>query len=234
MLQGGKLPSANISPLKFEKKREQPLVKNCIATGLPVVFCALLLADGYAVGGDPDGSPGSPGQHSSVSGITLLTLPGSEYDSSSSSPSSPGDTTLLGNDFVFFTAFVTAFLFNWIGFLLLMCFCHTIAARYGALSGFGLSLTKWTLIVKRSTDLTNAFAMRHGGGGHHHHPHSDDMNGGAGSIFGDGGGSGGGGGPGGAGGVDGNSWLWWLIMAFGLLICVRAIVQVKAKKTLFL
>lgn len=62
-----------------------------------------------------------------------------------------------------------AFLFNWIGFLLLMCFCHTIASRYGALSGFGLSLTKWTLIVKHSTDL----ASRE------------------------------------------NSWLWWLIMAFG-------------------
>lgn len=63
-----------------------------------------------------------------------------------------------------------AFLFNWIGFLLLMCFCHTIASRYGALAGFGLSLTKWTLIVKHSTDL----ASRE------------------------------------------NSWLWWLIMAFGL------------------
>ena len=25
--------------------------------------------------------------------------------------------------------------------------------RYGALAGFGLSLAKWTLIVKRSTDL---------------------------------------------------------------------------------
>jgi len=65
-----------------------------------------------------------------------------------------------------------AFLFNWIGFLLLMCFCHTIASRYGALAGFGLSLTKWTLIVKHSTDL----ASRE------------------------------------------NSWLWWLIMAFGLYI----------------
>ena len=40
-----------------------------------------------------------------------------------------GDAALLGNDFVFCTAFVTAFLFNWVGFLLLMCFCHTIAAR---------------------------------------------------------------------------------------------------------
>jgi len=64
-----------------------------------------------------------------------------------------GDSALLGNDFVFCTAFITAFLFNWVGFLLLMCFCHTIAARYGALAGFGLSLAKWTLIVKRSTDL---------------------------------------------------------------------------------
>lgn len=93
-----------------------------------------------------------------------------------------------------------AFLFNWIGFLLLMCFCHTIASRYGALSGFGLSLAKWTLIVKHSTELA-----------------SHD-----------------------------NSWLCWLIMAFGnynfltyrcwiiviivnnvagLLICVRAIIQ---------
>lgn len=89
------------------------------------------------------------------------------------------ENSLLGTDFMFFTAFLVAFLFNWIGFLLLMCFCHTIAARYGALSGFGLSLAKWTLIVKHSTELAS---------------HE-------------------------------NSWLWWLIMAFGLLICVRAIVQ---------
>lgn len=66
------------------------------------------------------------------------------------------DLALLGNDFVFFTAFLTAFLFNWVGFMLLMCFCHTIAARYGALAGFGLSLAKWTLIVKRSTDLVTS------------------------------------------------------------------------------
>ncbi|XP_029170076.1 NEDD4 family-interacting protein 1-like isoform X1 [Nylanderia fulva] len=89
------------------------------------------------------------------------------------------ESGLLGTDFMFFTSFLVAFLFNWIGFLLLMCFCHTIASRYGALAGFGLSLTKWTLIVKHSTDL----ASRE------------------------------------------NSWLWWLIMAFGILICVRAIIQ---------
>ncbi|KDR09659.1 hypothetical protein L798_00765 [Zootermopsis nevadensis] len=95
------------------------------------------------------------------------------------SPDGDTESGLLGTDFMFFTAFLVAFLFNWIGFLLLMCFCHTIAARYGALSGFGLSLAKWTFIVKHSTE----FASRE------------------------------------------NSWLWWLIMAFGLLICVRAIIQ---------
>ncbi|XP_003490680.1 NEDD4 family-interacting protein 1-like [Bombus vosnesenskii] len=89
------------------------------------------------------------------------------------------ESTLLGTDFMFFTAFLVAFCFNWIGFLLMMCFCHTIASRYGALSGFGLSLSKWTFIVKHSTDL----ASRE------------------------------------------NSWLWWLIMGFGVLICARAIIQ---------
>ena len=91
------------------------------------------------------------------------------------------DLALLGTDLAFFTAFLTAFLFNWVGFLLLMCFCHTIAARYGALAGFGLSLSKWTLIVKRSTELVK----------------------------------------------DENAWLWWLVLAFGILICLRACAQVK-------
>ncbi|OWR44580.1 NEDD4 family-interacting protein 1 [Danaus plexippus] len=86
---------------------------------------------------------------------------------------------LLGTDIMFLTSFFVAFLFNWIGFLLLMCFCHTVASRYGALAGFGLSLAKWTLIVKHSTELAS---------------HE-------------------------------NSWLWWLIMAFGIVICVRAVVQ---------
>ena len=65
--------------------------------------------------------------------------------------------------------------FSQVGFMLLMCFCHTIAARYGALAGFGLSLAKWTLIVKRNTDLVR----------------------------------------------DENAWLWWLVLAFGFLICIR-------------
>lgn len=97
-----------------------------------------------------------------------------------------GDNSLLGTDIMFVTAFLIAFLFNWIGFLMLTCFCHTVAARYGALSGFGLSLAKWTLIVKNSTDFAS---------------HE-------------------------------NSWLWWLIMLFGFLICIRALVQyISIKRT---
>ena len=61
-------------------------------------------------------------------GFTLLTFPMNEDDSNGTTGSELADTTLLGNDFVFFTAFTTSFLFNWIGFLLTMCFCRTIAA----------------------------------------------------------------------------------------------------------
>lgn len=146
----------------------------------PVLISALRNAHGQAtfitiesgaggVGGTgPDGQPRSHGR-----GATELTP-------------ADVDNTLLGTDFMFLAAFIVAFLFNWIGFLMLTCFFHTIAARYGALSGFGLSLAKWTLIVKKSTDLAS---------------HE-------------------------------SSWLWWLIMSFGCLICVRALVQyVSIKRT---
>ncbi|XP_065201221.1 NEDD4 family-interacting protein 2 isoform X2 [Planococcus citri] len=93
-------------------------------------------------------------------------------------PNPDPESKLLGTDFMFGVAFFLALVFNWVGFLLLMCFCHTVAARYGALSGFGLSLAKWTIIVKNSTESP---------------PH--------------------------------NAWLWWLITAFGLLICIRSLFQ---------
>lgn len=128
---------------------------------------------------DPPGATTGVG---AGSGLTFITIDASEADNLTNA----NDNNLLGTDIMFITAFVVAFLFNWIGFLMLTCFCHTIAARYGALSGFGLSLAKWTLIVKHSTDLAS---------------HE-------------------------------NSWLWWLIMAFGFLICVRALIQyVSIKRT---
>lgn len=125
--------------------------------------------------------PGRTTHHTpSGAAVTFIAIDAADAENIAS------DNSLLGTDLMFVTAFLIAFLFNWIGFLMLTCFCHTIAARYGALSGFGLSLAKWTLIVKHSTDLAS---------------HE-------------------------------NSWLWWLIMAFGFLICVRALVQyVSIKRT---
>lgn len=125
--------------------------------------------------------PGRGPHHPSNNGaVTLIAIEASDTDNITN------DNSLLGTDIMFVVAFLIAFLFNWIGFLMLTCFCHTIAARYGALSGFGLSLAKWTLIVKHNTDLA-----------------SHD-----------------------------NTWLWWLIMGFGFLICIRALVQyVSIKRT---
>lgn len=51
--------------------------------------------------------------------------------------------------------FSVAFLFNWIGFFLSFCLTTSAAGRYGAISGFGLSLVKWILIVRvRDADIT--------------------------------------------------------------------------------
>jgi len=117
---------------------------------------------------------GPGGVRSAQPALTFIAIDASDPENSLSTTDN-----LLGTDIMFITAFMVAFLFNWIGFLMLTCFCHTIAARYGALSGFGLSLAKWTLIVKHSTDLAS---------------HE-------------------------------NSWLWWLICAFGFLIAIRALIQ---------
>ncbi|XP_029407302.2 NEDD4 family-interacting protein 1 isoform X2 [Bactrocera dorsalis] len=114
--------------------------------------------------------------------LTFIAIDASDAENLTSN----NDNSVLGTDAMFILAFMVAFLFNWIGFLMLTCFCQTIAARYGALSGFGLSLAKWTLIVKNSTELAS---------------HE-------------------------------NSWLWWLTMAFGFLICIRAFLQyISIKRT---
>lgn len=58
-----------------------------------------------------------------------------------------------------------AFLFNWIGFCLSFCLTNTIAGRYGAICGFGLSLIKWILIVRvrlMRGDVSEAFRWKCG------------------------------------------------------------------------
>lgn len=70
---------------------------------------------------------------------------------------SDADQLRVGNDGIFMLAFFMAFLFNWIGFCLSFCLTNTIAGRYGAICGFGLSLIKWILIVRFSEYFTGYF-----------------------------------------------------------------------------
>jgi hypothetical protein len=51
------------------------------------------------------------------------------------------------------------FFFNWIGLLACMCFIRSIAGRFGALSGFGLSLVKWVVIIKVGAEHAKVEAM---------------------------------------------------------------------------
>lgn len=70
---------------------------------------------------------------------------------------SDADQLRVGNDGIFMLAFFMSFLFNWIGFCLSFCLTNTIAGRYGAICGFGLSLIKWILIVRFSDYFTGYF-----------------------------------------------------------------------------
>ncbi|XP_029703887.1 NEDD4 family-interacting protein 1-like isoform X2 [Takifugu rubripes] len=67
------------------------------------------------------------------------------------------DQLRIGNDGIFMLTFFMAFLFNWIGFFLSFCLTTSAAGRYGAISGFGLSLIKWVLIVRFSTYFPGYF-----------------------------------------------------------------------------
>lgn len=87
----------------------------------------------------------------------------------------------LGTDGMFLCTFMIAFLFNWLGLLASMCITHSVAGRFGAVAGFGLSMVKWVAIVKH-----NNWA---------------------------------------AGIADGDSWLWWMLIALGFLIFFRGCLQ---------
>ncbi|XP_013401033.1 NEDD4 family-interacting protein 1 [Lingula anatina] len=60
------------------------------------------------------------------------------------------DELTLGTDGIFMCTFLIAFLFNWFGLLFAMCASTTIAGRFGAFAGFGLSMVKWVAIVQHS------------------------------------------------------------------------------------
>ncbi|XP_071485730.1 NEDD4 family-interacting protein 1-like [Diadema antillarum] len=56
----------------------------------------------------------------------------------------------LGSDMIFTLSFIMAFIFNWIGFVFAYCLSMSMAGRYGALSGFGASMVKWSIIAMNS------------------------------------------------------------------------------------
>uniref|UniRef100_A0A7M4EMA1 Nedd4 family interacting protein 1 n=1 Tax=Crocodylus porosus TaxID=8502 RepID=A0A7M4EMA1_CROPO len=79
---------------------------------------------------------------------TIPLVPGREDDFVARDDFDDTDQLRIGNDGIFMLTFFMAFLFNWIGFFLSFCLTTSAAGRYGAISGFGLSLIKWILIVR--------------------------------------------------------------------------------------
>uniref|UniRef100_A0AAX7VMC4 Nedd4 family interacting protein 1 n=1 Tax=Astatotilapia calliptera TaxID=8154 RepID=A0AAX7VMC4_ASTCA len=77
-------------------------------------------------------------------------VPGRDEDFVTRDDFEDADQLRIGNDGIFMLTFFMAFLFNWIGFFLSFCLTTSAAGRYGAISGFGLSLVKWILIVRAS------------------------------------------------------------------------------------
>ena len=67
----------------------------------------------------------------------------------------------IGSECMFLSAFMIAFFFNWIGFFASICLLPNAAGKYGALSGFGLSMAKWVTIVRVSIDTHNIHTHRH-------------------------------------------------------------------------
>uniref|UniRef100_A0A3B4AWK9 Uncharacterized protein n=1 Tax=Periophthalmus magnuspinnatus TaxID=409849 RepID=A0A3B4AWK9_9GOBI len=88
---------------------------------------------------------------------TVPLVTGREQDLVTRDDFEDADQLRIGNDGIFMLTFFMAFLFNWIGFFLSFCLTTSAAGRYGAISGFGLSLIKWVLIVRFSTYFPGYF-----------------------------------------------------------------------------
>lgn len=60
---------------------------------------------------------------------------------------------------MFLSAFMISFFFNWIGFFASICLLPNAAGKYGALSGFGLSMAKWVTIVRVNVRFRNQICL---------------------------------------------------------------------------
>ncbi|CAK8697304.1 unnamed protein product [Clavelina lepadiformis] len=58
------------------------------------------------------------------------------------------DGVAVGTDCMFILAFVISFFFNWLGFFIGYCILMNLAGRYGAISGFGLSIVQWLVCFR--------------------------------------------------------------------------------------
>lgn len=87
----------------------------------------------------------------------------------------------IGTDWIFLCTFAISFLFNWLGFLISLCITNTVAGRCGALSGLGLSMVKWVVIMKHNT-MAQGF-------------------------------------------LQGDSWVWWILVVCGFLLFLRGCIQ---------
>ncbi|KTG37439.1 hypothetical protein cypCar_00017746 [Cyprinus carpio] len=105
------------------------------------------------------------------------------------------DQLRVGNDGIFMLTFFMAFLFNWIGFFLSFCLTTSAAGRYGAISGFGLSLVKWVLIVRRMNNTHRFLSV------------IKQFS----TYF--------------PGYFDGQYWLWWVFLVVGFLLFFRGFVN---------
>uniref|UniRef100_A0A8C4QWR6 Nedd4 family interacting protein 1 n=1 Tax=Eptatretus burgeri TaxID=7764 RepID=A0A8C4QWR6_EPTBU len=88
---------------------------------------------------------------------TVIPAPDCDEDFPGREEGEDGEQLRIGSDGIFMVSFFMAFLFNWVGFFLSFCLTNTIAGRYGAISGFGLSLVKWIIIVRFSDYFTGYF-----------------------------------------------------------------------------
>lgn len=74
--------------------------------------------------------------------------------------SEPLNDQEIGSECMFLSAFMIAFFFNWVGFFASICLLPNAAGKYGALSGFGLSMAKWVTIYQSWMTQMNDFQQR--------------------------------------------------------------------------
>lgn len=97
-----------------------------------------------------------PGQYDpEQSDSTRITIDAIDLRAINDASNPAYDQEMIGSECMFLSAFMIAFFFNWIGFFASICLLPNAAGKYGALSGFGLSMAKWVTIVRYQEWMNN-------------------------------------------------------------------------------